>query len=72
MFVMSRYSFSSYSHHRIFLVSNRAKWQRLLMTPLFVLERLSPGGGTPGNSWWGCAPRPFSDQTSKIHTRFQF
>ena len=45
------------------------------------------GGGTPGNSWWGCAarfskswsyfrpknviPHPFSDQTSKIHTRFQ-
>ena len=37
MFVMSRYNFSSYSHHRIFPVSNRAKWQRLLMTPLFVL-----------------------------------
>ena len=46
------------------------------------------GGGTPGNSWWGCAAlfsksrldfrvksvifaRPFSDQTSKMHTRFQ-
>ena len=46
-------------------------------------------GGTPGNSWWGCAarffkswpcfrpknvisvPHPFSDQTFKIHTRFQ-
>ena len=42
-----------------------------------------PGGGTPGNSWWGCAARfskswPYfrpknviSDQTSKFHTRFQ-
>ena len=48
----------------------------------------TPRGGTPENSWWGCAarfskswplfqtkkcnfPHPFSDQTSKIHTRFQ-
>ena len=58
MFVMSRYNFSSYSHHRIFPVSNRAKWQRLLMTPLFVLFRTkNESGGTPENSWWGCAAR---------------
>ena len=65
MFVMSRYSFSSYSHHRIFLVSNRAKWQRLLMTPLFVLFRTKNdcpwGGGVPLGILGGGVP----------HARFQ-
>ena len=45
----------------------------------------SSRGSTPGNSWWGCPvlqiltrfqtkkcnfPYPFSDQSSKLHTRF--
>ena len=45
-----------------------------------VLVALTPGGGgTPGNSCWGCAaarlsnfPHPFSDQISKIRTHFRF
>ena len=49
------------------------KWRKLILGL----------GGTPGNSWWGCAiltlfqtkkchfPHSFSDQTSKIHNRFQ-
>ena len=75
--------------------SGHMQWSGGIMTHslfdfhLFDFAFPSPGGGgTPGNSWWGCAarfskswplfqtkkcnfPHPFSDQTSKIHTRFQ-
>ena len=64
------------------LVGWRILWNTVVITR---------GGGTPGNSCWGCAarcskcyimlyifqtkkcnfPYPFSDQASRIHTRFQ-
>ena len=64
----------------------REKTKLSFISQLYVSR--PPGGGTPGNSWWGCAarfpkfwplfqtkkcnfPHLFSDQTSKIHTRFQ-